>query len=243
MNIRSFFKFLGIGAVTAAIFPKILAEKPSNVEFSVDEWKWEPLYPHNPLDEKIDGLTVYEEPLAGYDYSIGVDVGSGFGETPTCVSVMRKGNGTEPDVQVAEFVSRDLNPSQIAPVIASIAWRYGEKCKDPRGPMLVIEQISSPGDTSQHQLKLMGFTRFYTTKNYTPMKTKTIKDGWYSTSWSIPFLVSRFINAVNDGQYKPNSDRLKFGIGNPENINNYSIVRAAAQSYIGLNGTNEVSNG
>jgi hypothetical protein len=64
MNRRSFFKFLGIGAVMAAIFPKILAEKPSKVEFSVDEWKWEPLYPHNPLNGEIDGLTLSKQELS-----------------------------------------------------------------------------------------------------------------------------------------------------------------------------------
>jgi hypothetical protein len=56
--------------------------------------------------------------------------------------------------------------------------------------------------------------------------------------------MSRFEGAVKDGWYKPKSDRLKFGIGNPETtIRNDSIVRSAAQSYIGLNGTNEVKNG
>jgi len=249
MDRRSFFKFLGIGAVAAAVAPKILAEQtpevypeasaPITFEMLQRAYGETLRFPRG-----NHGLTVYEEPLAGYDNSIGVDVGSGFGYSPTCVSVMRKGNESEPDIQVAELVSNRLNPSQIAPIVASIAWRYGEKCKDHRGPMLVIEQISSPGDLCQNQLKIMGFTRFYSMKKYTPMKTKTVKDGWYSTTWSLPVLMSRFEGAVKDGWYKPKSDRLKFGIGNPETtIRNDSIVRSAAQSYIGLNGTNEVKNG
>ena len=74
MNRRSFFKFLGIGAATAAVAPKVLADiKPSKVWYTADEWKWEP-------------LVTWEEPRSKADYSIGVCVGDGLRDsTPTCI--------------------------------------------------------------------------------------------------------------------------------------------------------------
>ena len=44
MNRRSFFKFLGIGAATAVVAPKMLEKiKPSKITYTVDDFKWEPL--------------------------------------------------------------------------------------------------------------------------------------------------------------------------------------------------------
>jgi hypothetical protein len=222
MNRRSFFKFLGIGAATAAVAPKMLADKPKytiGIDTAIGNDR-------TVVDWDRKNLTVFEEPRGKADYSIGVVVGNGLRNStyPSVVSVMRKGNGDEPDVQVAEYVSYEIPPSYLAYVIADMARRYVEVCTDPRGPMLVIEQVESFGDLVQHQLKQMGFKRFFTTK--TAMWKE--KEGWYCTRLSKPIITSRFEYAVESGWYKPKSSRLG-------KISNKPAFMAAAQSYIGLN--------
>ena len=218
MNRRTFFKFLGIGAATAAVAPNIFAEITPKEYSPIAIGKLE-----------IDGLTIYEEPREGYDYSIGVETGHGLGVDPSVISVMRVGKIDEPCVQVAEYVSHEQSPVELVPIVAQIARYYGEECIDPRGPLLVIEQVSAPGDTTQHQLKRMGFTRFYQSR-----KEFLEKSGWYTTKFSYPMTMERFIESVRNEWYKINSialsgDLTASGGGKYPTV----WVRAATQSYVG----------
>ncbi len=115
MNRRSFFKFLGIGAATAVVAPKMLAERKLDKVVSATinpvSWRGSITYP-------VGDYHVYEEPISGYDYSIGVETGHGLGGDPSVVSVMRVGKEKEPDVQVAEFVSHEHNPAQLTSIVA-----------------------------------------------------------------------------------------------------------------------------
>lgn len=242
MNRRKFFKFLGIGAATA-VAPNMLAEIKSetypecnggNITLKMlqDAYAKAKINPPNKLLVCLDGIKIYEEPKHGYDYSIGVDVGNGL-NTSSCISVMRKGLVNEPDVQAAEFVSGTHTPSSLVPVIAAIAEKYGVGCTDPRGPLLVIEQVSSSGDVTQHQLKLMGFTRFYEFVQYRKNRPLATKSGWYSNVRSRPILMARFNDAVSSGKYQPKSSSLT---GNTEEVRGNPRFMAAALSYIGLNG-------
>ena len=95
MNRRSFFKFLCIGATTAAVAPKMLA-KSTKIPTTTQEWRWK---------NEWGPLVTWQEPKGSADYSIGVEVGSGLEHhSPSCISVMRMGGIGEPDPQVAEFI-------------------------------------------------------------------------------------------------------------------------------------------
>ena len=141
MNRRSFFKFLGIGAATAVVAPKMLAVESTGLSGTPVNKKPfipNPIYVQHTPEEFgfIEGLTIFEEPREGYDYSIGVEPGDGLGGSPSVVSVMRVGKGDEPCEQVAEFVSGKHNPAQLVPIVAKISRKYRGKCIDPRGPMI-----------------------------------------------------------------------------------------------------------
>jgi hypothetical protein len=149
---------------------------------------------------------------------------------------MRVGNGDEPDEQVAEYTSLNQG-GKLATNIAYIAHKYGEKCKDSRGPLIVIEQVQAPGDTVQDLLKIMGFTRFYKAVNAKGIK----RDGWYTTRFSGPMMMDRFTAAVEEGWYKPKSISLHIGMTTSEEscFNHPSYMRAAAQSYVGFHAFEE----
>lgn len=226
MNRRSFLKFLGIGTATAAVAPKMLADS-TKIPVTTKDWIWR---------NEWGPLVTWQESEGRADYSIGVDVGSGLGHSPSCVSVMRMGGIVEPDRQVAEFTSTTITPPDLTLIVAQIARKYSANCTDPRGPLLVIEQIRAYGDVVQAQLKIMGFTRFFVTTrhrlNNPPMK----RDGWYTTAFSAPILANRFLTAVSMGWYKPRSVHLR-GIANKSKreMLSDSHIMAAAQSYIGAN--------
>jgi hypothetical protein len=174
------------------------------------------LIPLLPVDEDVeletfDKLLVYEPPQPGYTYSCGIDTADGLGkedEDRTCVSVTRNRFGDEYDYQVAELVSNRINSAQVVGFAACIAAWYGENAHDARGVKFCVEQIGRPGDTCQHQLKLMGFHWHHIPRRYDSKKIKDDagkKQGWYSNVWSVPILMTRFTEAVNGGWYRPAS--------------------------------------
>jgi hypothetical protein len=77
-----------------------------------------------------------------------------------------------------------------------------------------------------------------------PKETKGTKEGWFSGTWSVSMLMSRFVEAVNGGWYQPQSYGLiqelrdlerKFTSGRSKMVHRSGKfddrVRAAAQSY------------
>jgi hypothetical protein len=177
------------------------------------------LVPLKPVNEEVetdsfDKLLVFEEPQPGYDYSCGIDTADGLGkedEDRTCASMTRNRFGDEFDYQVAELTSNRINSAQIVGFAACMAAWYGENTRDPRGVKFCVEQINRPGDTCQHQLKLMGFHYHHKPRRYDSKKIRddsTKKEGWYSNVWSVPILMTRFTEAVNGGWYRPASKWL-----------------------------------
>ena len=187
------------------------------------EWQMIPLLP---IDENIekntfDKLLVYEEPREGCDYACGVDTADGLDkedEERACASISKVGTGESYDEQVCELTSRKMNPAQMTPFVACMATWYGQKnrdgicrTKDHRGVKFAIEQVRGPGDTCQNQLKIMGFNYHHAPRRYDSKKIKDEnkhKQGWYSNSWSVPMLMTSFVEAVNGGWYIPKSKWL-----------------------------------
>ena len=73
MNRRSFFKWLGIGTTAAIVVPKLLADSTKELDATQD-WIWR---------NEWGPLVTWQESEGRADYSIGVDVGSGLGHSPS----------------------------------------------------------------------------------------------------------------------------------------------------------------
>jgi hypothetical protein len=213
MNRRNFGKTLAAVATVAAVAPKMLADKPSKIEYTVDDWAW--------------------TPLVERDYSIGLYLGDGTENSPSCMSIMRTSGPDKPCVQVDEVVSTSWTGPEWAELVARAARKYRFICKDRRGPMIAIEQIRCPGDTVQNQLKLMGFTRFpVARRNHTPRK----REGWYTNRLTAPLVVARFLEAIHRGWYEPNSSSLVKNLNTTERqeLEYNSYFMAAAISYCAI---------
>jgi len=180
------------------------------------EWTMLPLI-HMPEDiemNTMDRLLVYEPPQRGNYYAMGVDTADGLGtedEDRTVLSVTNNRFNGESDVQCCEYTTNRLNSAQVVAFAACIGAWYGKGSPDGRGLKYAIEQIRGPGDTCQHQLKMMGFHNHHKPRRYDSKKIKEnpgTKEGWYSNGWSVPMLMSRFQEAVNGGWYVPKSKWL-----------------------------------
>lgn len=182
------------------------------------EYEWTML-PLRDMDESVemntlDRLIVYEPPQRGNYYAMGVDTADGLGtedEDRTVLSVTNNRFKGESDVQCAEYTTNRLNSAQVVAFAACIGAWYGHKSPDGRGMKYAIEQIRGPGDTCQHQLKMLGFNNHHKPRRYDSKKIKEnpgTKEGWYSNGWSVPMLMSRFQEAVNGGWYTPKSKWL-----------------------------------
>ena len=198
----------------------------------------------------LDCLMMYEWPKSGCFYSCGIDTADGLGkedEERTCLSVTKNRFNGDSDQQVAELTSNKINSAQVVAFAACVGALYGPSCPNNRGVKYCIEQISGPGDTCQHQLKMMGFFNHHIPRRYDSKKIKddsSRKEGWYSSSWSVPMLMTRFVEAVNGGWYEPRSKWLieelrtleRHATSSKSKMEHQSDkfddrVRAAAQSY------------
>lgn len=215
-------------------------------------WEMIPLLPLSEEEEvnTMDRVLIYEEPQKGCQYTFGIDTADGLGkedEDRTVLSGTKNLFHGECDEQIFELTSSKINAAQAVAFAACLGAYYGPCCPDPRGVMFAIEQIGRPGETCQHQLKMMGFTNHYRPKRFDSKKIRDesrSKEGWWSSSWSVPILMTRFVEAVNGGWYQPKSrwliEELKTlerhvtsGKSKMEHRSGQhdDRVRAAAQSY------------
>jgi hypothetical protein len=188
-------------------------------------WTMIPLKEFDDREEKRshDRVLVFEPPnmMPGsegdpQDYSIGIDTADGLGnedEDRSVMSVTRSMKGEQRDVQVAELCSNRINAPQMVGFAACIAAWYGDNTIDPRGVKFAIEQRERPGDDCQLQLKLMGFTFHHIDRRYDNKKIANAvhanqKEGIFMHGWFRPMLMARFVEAINNGWYMPNSPFL-----------------------------------
>ncbi|HEY3620760.1 MAG TPA: hypothetical protein VGK96_28485 [Candidatus Sulfotelmatobacter sp.] len=157
-------------------------------------------------------LVVFEWPEEGYDYSIGVDTAGGSGGDNTVICVNRRSiDGTEPDVQVAEFASNRVPHAMAHAWIMAVAALYGQEME--REPLVAVEQVYGTGDAAQIQMKMHGYRRFYKFsrldgKNPKHDQKKSKREGWYTFDWSRTFMLGMYKNAVENHWYKLNSPFL-----------------------------------
>jgi hypothetical protein len=172
-------------------------------------------------DATLGRIRVWKEPAEGHDYTFGIDTADGLGiadEDRSVLSVADSVTGEGCDEQVCEFVHNRVNSPQMVGFAACLAAWYsqGEESntiwtKDPRGVKFCIEQRERPGDDCQLQLKLMGFNWHHINTSYDAKNVRESRghtEGLRTNSVTRPMLTGRFVDAVTNGWYKPNSKWL-----------------------------------
>jgi len=186
---------------------------------NVYEWELVPLLPFDDSEDTncFDKLLVFQEPRLGASYAEAIDSADGLGmpnEDRTALSMHIGRTGKERDEQCAAFTSIRVNAAQIARIAAAVAVYYctdgtGQITSDnPLGPKFIIEQTRKAGDDCQLALKIMGFYDHHVMIRYDDkgsiVEGKGHKEGFFTSRWSRPLLLNKFVNAVTTGWFKPN---------------------------------------
>jgi len=179
------------------------------------EWVMVPLKPcSNEEDEKqtLGRIRVFKPPVKGHDYTFGIDTADGLGnpdEDRSVLSATDNVTGDGCDEQVCEFVHNRVNSPQMVGFAACLAAWYGAETADVRGVKFCIEQRERPGDDCQLQLKLMGFNYHHDAATQYdhkhPREGRSVIQGFRTNSVTRPLMTNRFVDAINNGWYKPNS--------------------------------------
>ncbi len=122
-------------------------------------------------DDPAEKLYVWEGPLEGEEYGIGVDPSEGVGEDLSVVQVVKKATPDHPDIQVAEWASNRVNQYDLwAYVLAIITYYAHGDGSAARVPKAVIEVNIAAGDATQTELLKRGFSNFHVREDLTVVK-------------------------------------------------------------------------
>lgn len=156
-------------------------------------------------DTSPDGkIFIWEPPLAGETYGIGVDPAEGVGQDSSVIQVIKKATPDHPDVQVAEFASNLVGPHDLWAWVYALANLY--TTRDHRGrwnyPKVVIEINIAAGDATQTEMIKRGWPSFH--QQIDMVKAKSASRvrpdmGWKTTRSSRPKLVSLARTHIRDG--------------------------------------------
>ena len=181
-----------------------------------NEYRWNlvPLRTFNDSTDEacFDKLLIFEEPQPGAEYAIAIDTAGGLNkpnEDRAALSVQKHGHGKEPDIQVASFTSLRVNSPQMSRIASAVAVLYGTDgaggltSANPLVVKFIIEQTRKPGDECQSQLKIMGFLDHHIMiridKKGNVLQDSGHSEGWWTRAYTRPYLLDRWVDAVNTG--------------------------------------------
>jgi hypothetical protein len=147
----------------------------------------------------LDTLLVFEAPrrTLGTRYVISADVADGIGQDRSSVDVLRLGTLSEPEEQVAHFLSDSRDPTALAYIINALGHWYTDR---DGFEALVAVELNNHGLATQEVLQIhLGYTHFFVwevvdARDAASRFTKRI--GWTTTPRTRPIILSHFKNAI-----------------------------------------------
>jgi len=147
----------------------------------------------------LDTLAIWEHPRrrGPRRYVLGVDVADGLGGDASCIQVVRVGTIDEPEEQVAEYASDQVEPSALAYIIQAIGQYYTD---EDRIEALVAIERTHHGLSTIDTLHLhLGYTRQYLWEYFDaadPSTRYANTFGWNTTPRTRPVLVDKLRSAL-----------------------------------------------
>lgn len=110
----------------------------------------------------IDKIYLWELPMPGYTYGLGIDTADGVGKDRTVIEILRKGSIYGPTKQVGEFASSKMNALDAVPFALALGTYYAveDSNGDVRQPRMAIE-CRGHGDQAQNMLRILGWRNFH----------------------------------------------------------------------------------
>jgi hypothetical protein len=110
----------------------------------------------------IDKIYLWELPMRGYEYGLGVDTADGIGKDRTVIEILRKGSIYGPTKQVGEFASSKMNALDSVPFALALGTYYSVENDEGElvQPRMAIE-CRGHGDQAQNILRMLGWRNFH----------------------------------------------------------------------------------
>jgi hypothetical protein len=156
-----------------------------------------------PSQEEYGGrLYVWETPVEGESYYLGVDVAHGVpGGDFSVVQVIRIGHGMEPDAQVAEWRGW-INPGPFGHTVCALGYWY-------MGAQISIECNDVGQATNAEVMRIIQYENLFRWKHYDKVKN-FITDyfGWFTSSKTRPLIISKFREFMDENSVLLRSEWL-----------------------------------
>lgn len=152
--------------------------------------------------EELDGwledhLLVWEVPRRGHRYVIGADVSDGINQDRSCIDVLRVATLSEPDEQVAQFVTRLVDPVDLAYYIDAIGRFYHD---DEDYEAMVAIEVNNHGLATQAELQRhCGYQHFFVWQyedKRNPAQRFSSNIGWYTSVKTRGIILARYRRAI-----------------------------------------------
>jgi hypothetical protein len=160
----------------------------------VPDWKDLPTYESFP---DFNFFLVWEPPRPGHQYVIGVDVSDGIGLDRSVIEVIRVATVGRPAEEVAQYVSRNIDPVDLAYVVDPIGRFY----KDTDGfEAMVACETNNHGIATQSELdRHLGYSNFYVWQweDVAPGTSRfSRRIGWVTSRRTRPIILTHLHRAV-----------------------------------------------
>lgn len=153
-------------------------------------------------------IFVWEWPIAGEEYVLGVDTGDGIGADRSVIEVLRKGTIKRPDAQVCEFASAYVNAYDFWAICMALGTLYTVPSEGVLRQPRIVAEVNRNGESVQLELRKRGWSHFHVWTRYDSKKidqSKSTKLGWVTNSWSRPMALDLLLKYIDSGWIEINS--------------------------------------
>lgn len=139
-----------------------------------------------PIDRKWSDMLIWEQPLAGFNYVVGIDTSEGLGGDNAVIEVINAQTGA----QAAEYANPNIQPSELAKIAIEICKMYNRA--------LMVPEINSSGISFMDYVKTRygNIYRREVIDKRTREQTQAL--GWRTTGVTKPRLVFALEEAVRE---------------------------------------------
>ena len=189
------------------------------------------------LESGVDKIFIWEMPVEGETYGIGMDTSDGIEKDRTVLEGLRKYSINGPTKQVFEYASGKMNALDSWPFALALGTLYS--VSDDKGmmqqPRLAIE-CKGHGDMAQNLIRQMGWSNFH------PWNDKQLdnrqqklhqynKIGVYTTSWFRDGMIEMIVKMLRDGDIEISSP---FFVGEMASLQGDQFVQSLKAGYGGF---------
>jgi hypothetical protein len=157
------------------------------------------------LESGVDKIYLWELPVEGETYGLGMDTADGIDKDRTVLEGLRKGSLHGPTRQVFEYASGKMNALDSWPFALALGTLYSVPDESGRvqQPRMAIE-CKGHGDMAQNLIRMMGWQNFHPWNDKQldsrqPRLAHYNKIGVYTTSWFRDGMIEMLVKMLRDG--------------------------------------------